>query len=580
MKKEIILGLTGPEHSSAAALMIEGELIAAAEEERFSRVKNYTGFPSNAVKFCLRYAGISAGDITDIAVGEVLLQDRGKRAGIWFEGLDALCDEGAKLDKINWVPHHLSHIAAVFYIYNVGEAAFLNIDRSGEQSVIAGGEILNDSITVKFEVAPPHSLGALYAAITEHLGFRRFADEYKVMGLASFGTPSYIKEVSSLIALKGDGRLELNGAYFKFGAGTCREGRDAEQFSKLLGRPRLANEKLDLRHADIAASLQVVMKDAVQYLLAHLKKLSACQNLCYTGELALNCAVNTAVAESGIFKKIFVHPACHDAGTAIGACFYTDRITRLRSRRPVSIPAGVYLGNYNSCEQVRNEVVTAAFPFEELYEEELIRRCAKDLADGRVVAWFQGRTEWGHRALGNRSILADPRDADMTERINAKIKYRETFRPFAPSVLAEEARGYFEYPEGIDMSHMLYLANANEITRRIAPAVVHVDGTSRIQTVSYQQNPVYWRLISAFYQLTGVPMVLNTSFNVKDEPIVNTPGDAIRCFASTDIDVMYIGNFRLAKIENKQSHSRKSLLKGGGEVLARGAVAGQNYYSI
>jgi carbamoyltransferase len=556
MKREIILGISGLERSPAAALMIDGAIIAAAEEERFSRLKNASGFPFRAAQFCLSHARIRLDEVTNIAFGKslsrVLQEDAsleystGKEYRSWPQ-FARLFDGSANNVTIDCVPHQLAHAASAFSLCPGESAAFLTVDHYGESKPIAAGYITPRQCRTYFSSGYPDSLAMVYAAVTGYLGFRPLSDEYRVMGLAAYGMPSFMGTMNDIVKLKDNGTIEINTEYFIFPGSGNRVPLASDKFIAAFGAPRDPRCGINKIHKDIASSLQHVMRRALIHLARHLKKLTDLDTLCYSGDLALNCDCNTALAETGLFKNIYIHPASHDAGTAVGACWYSDRILK-GNKRKHDTSSPVYLGSEFSCENIAQLIDPFIFDFQELNEQVLISECAYALASGKVAGWFQGRAEWGPRALGNRSILADPRQSGVAGRVNEKIKFREPFRPFAPSVLIEDARDYFEFPEGIDMSSMLFLAKAKAIAGENAPAVVHVDGTCRVQTVSFGQNPLYWRLLSKFKEITGVPVLLNTSFNVNGEPIVNTPQEALRCFSSSNLDVLYIGNFRVTKV--------------------------------
>lgn len=569
MKRKVILGISGGERNSCAAIAIDGRIIAAAEEERFNRTKFYTGFPDKAVNFCTGQADVSIEDITDIAVGYFMSEYHNDRGGSvtdegnpFIEGLShsydiphrvaeacgAMGSYGVERNRINLhrIPHHLAHAAAAFYLHNIKEAAYLSVDYMAEMDAIAAGRICHGDYVQYFSLKLTDSIAALYAAVTEYLGFRGLSDEYKVMGLASYGSPIYIEEMRKLVELRRDGTISLNTDYFSidfiFGAAP----HVTEKFVTLFGPARSFGAKPDRKAADIAASLQLILREAVLHLARRLRDRSGLDTLCYTGEFALNCDVNTALAEAKLFKHIYIHPASHDAGTAIGAALYVDGMAR-QGRTFHHDDFSVYLGPGYSDKDVKGILEDSAMSYIRLEDEDLISVCADDLRRGKIVGWFQGRMEMGPRALGNRSILADPRSRKMVDIINKKIKLREQFRPFAPSVLEEDARDCFEFPEGADMSYMLFLARAKKMTMKKGPAIVHIDGTSRPQTVSYEQNPLYWKLISKFKKLTGVPFILNTSFNINGEPIVCTPLEALKCFSDTNMDVLYIGNYRMLR---------------------------------
>jgi carbamoyltransferase len=567
------LGFFG--HDASAALLMDGRVIACAAEERFTRVKyslNLAGntlLPRNAIRFCLTAAGISIDDVDVVAhYCDFTPSAVRKRLGLLKPFIS--CEEATRVEQSyeqifksmmqkeivieqfrqmtgsvprEFVPvrHHEAHAASAFYPSGFRDALILTLDGTGEveSSLLAAGH--NLTITKLDSVLIPTSLGALYLLITVYLGFKSLGDEYKVMGLASYGNPRRFKDVfNQLVTLETDGQ-------YRTPLITC-SGLKEFLVSKL-GPARSPDGPFESRHADVAAALQESLHLAVLHALQHARKHTGLSDLCMAGGVALNCTLNGMIARSGLFKRIFVQPAASDEGCSVGAALYASAKT-IRNVPDKELQwEHVYLGP----EYSRGEIESALKTFEGKIrwdrDNDIATRIARALAEGKVAGWFQGRMEFGPRALGNRSILADPRDAGMKDKINEKVKRRESFRPFAPAVLEEEACTYFDMT-GLDNSpYMLFTVPVRDEKRRIIPAVTHVDGTARVQTVSRKTNPRFYELLSAFKSMTGIPVVLNTSYNVKNEPIVCSPKDALSCFLSTSIDCVAIGDFFIRKNE-------------------------------
>jgi len=560
----LILGLSNMS-DAAAALVQDGHLLAAAEEERFVRINHVTALPVHAIRYCLREAGVSLADVDGIAVpwkywvlgrrgalalsamlrSPTLFRVKGRRS------VERLSQEYAELaflasqlrERVGpgrhrpvYLDHHLCHAASSFLVSPFERAAILVVDGASEAhtAMLAVGE--GRKITVLKRIALPHSLGQFYASMTAFLGFRPDQDEYIVMGLSAYGEPRFASLLrEQVLRLLPDGSFHLNTKLFDFHLARVRI--FLPELERLLGRHRLPGEELTQRHRDVAASAQVVLEDAVLHLARHLHRLTRVENLCLAGGVAYNCVANSRIRRELDYREIYVQPAAGDAGSALGAAlWFTNRRGGL-SRREVM--RDVYLGPEFSEEDCRKALSRARLAWDALSEDVLCDRVATELERGRLVFWFQGRMEWGPRALGNRSLLADPRREDMRELINAKVKLRESFRPFAPSVLEERAAEYFDCPS--PSPFMLFTAPVLPSAKGIIPAVVHVDGTSRIQTVGGDENPKFRKLLEAFARKTGVPILLNTSFNV-NEPIVCSPEEAIQCFLRTDVDCLVLGN--------------------------------------
>jgi carbamoyltransferase len=557
-----ILGISAYYHDAAAALLRDGEVIAAAQEERFTRRKHDWSFPIHAIRYCLREGGIEAKDLDYVGFYdrplvkfERILQTYlatfprslpaflkalppWLRQKLWirYEIRKALDYEG----PILFAEHHMSHAASAFLVSPFDEAAILTTDGVGEWATTTYGVGRGNRIELFKEVHFPHSLGLLYSAFTYYLGFKVNSAEYKVMGLAPYGRPVYLDKMRELIDIREDGSFRLNMDYFAYHYGLrMTNGR----FHKLFGRPpRRPGEPIESFHQDVAASLQAVTEEALLRMANHLHRETGLKKLCMAGGVALNCVANGRILRETPFEELFVQPAASDAGGAVGIAAYIYYTLLDRPRNWHWQHA--YLGPEFSTEEVRSVLERYSIPYEELDREELLRRTASLIAQQRVVGWFQGRMEFGPRALGNRSILGDPRNPENKDRINLKVKFRESFRPFAPSVLEERASDYFEL--SVPSPYMLLTARVREDNRTI-PAVTHVDGSARIQTVRREDNPLFYDLLKEFERQTGCPVLINTSFNQRGEPIVCTPEDALACFLSTNMDDLIIDRFHLAK---------------------------------
>jgi carbamoyltransferase len=593
----LILGVSCYFHDAAAALLRDGQLVAAAEEERFSRKKHDYGFPENAIEFCLRSAGIKAQELDYLVFFEkpflkferlllTSMQTFPRSLRVFREAmLTWLGDKiwirhliqnklGLPGEKILFSEHHLSHAASSFLCSPFDEAAILTIDGVGEWATASIGVGKGTDVRLLKEIRFPHSLGLLYSAFTAFLGFEVNEGEYKVMGMAPFGQPNHVEQVKKLIRLHKDGSFELDMDYFSFHHSS--EQTYNEKFASLFGKPRAPESHFftessgypsyfgdrpsnyaelcreNQHYADIAASIQAVIEEAVLNLARQAQSETGCTNLCMAGGVALNSVANGRVLRESGFDGLYIQPAAGDAGGALGAALFGYHTVLGQPRSFVMDHA--YWGEEHSAAATEAFLKRSGAVFERCAnQEELIARCVDALAQGKVLGWAQGRFEWGPRALGNRSIIADPRRADMKEIVNVKIKFREPFRPFAPSVLAERAGEYFEisgrdgkYPS----SFMLNVAPVRSDKRAVIPATTHVDGTGRLQTVARHANPRYYSLIESFGELTGVPVLLNTSFNLRGEPIVNTPAEAFSTFARSGIDVLVVGDYLVRKERN------------------------------
>jgi carbamoyltransferase len=591
-----ILGVSAYYHDSAAALIEDGRVIAAAQEERFTRKKHDSSFPHNAIRACLAAAGARAADLDFVAFYdkpflkfERLLETYLSFAPRGFESFRTalpvwvkdklfqktqIIKELGLLDahqdwdgKLLFSEHHLSHAASAYYPSPFQRAAVLTMDGVGEWTTtsLALGE--GSELKVAREIHFPHSLGLLYSAFTYYTGFRVNSGEYKVMGLAPYGEPKYADLIfKHLIDVKEDGSFRLNLDYFEYCTGlTMTNAKFDELFG---GPPRKAEDRLTQREMDLAASIQAVTEEVVLKLARGIAKETGEKNLCLAGGVALNCVANGKLLRAKYFDRLWLQPAAGDAGGALGAALVAYH---LFNRKPRTVSPGLdamrggYLGPDFPLQEVQEQLIKAGAVFETLDDDALVAACAQALAEGKAVGWFQGRMEFGPRALGGRSILGDARSPAMQKTLNLKVKYRESFRPFAPSVLAEDAAAYFELDA--ESPYMLLVADVkgehriamNEeqkqlfgieklnVSRSSIPAVTHVDYSARVQTVHKETNPRYHALISKFKEKTGCPVVVNTSFNVRGEPIVCTPEDSFRCFMGSDIEVLAVGNCFLSK---------------------------------
>jgi carbamoyltransferase len=596
-----ILGLSGYYHDSAAALLKDGEIIAAAQEERFSRKKHDARFPVNALHYCLAEAGISLAEVEHVAFYdkpflkfERLLETYLAFAPKGFKSFrmaiplwlreklfqkDLLAKELKKLEPgVNWLDrllfseHHLSHAASAFFPSPFDEALVLTMDGVGVWTTTSAAIGRGNQLEIFKEIHFPHSIGLLYSAFTYYLGFKVNSGEYKVMGLAPYGEPKYAQTIlDHLIDLKPDGSYRLDQSYFDYCTGLTMTNA---KFDELFGAPpRKPEDPLTQREMDLAASVQAVTEEAVLRMTRALREETGLENLCLAGGVALNCVANGKVLRDGQFKHIWVQPAAGDAGGALGAALAAHHLYRDQPRPPRSGQDGMqgsYLGPQYAQADIESRLTAVGARFSVLSDTDLIDRTATLLATENVVGWFQGRMEFGPRALGGRSILGDPRSPRMQSVLNLKIKYRESFRPFAPSVLREHVAEWFDLDQ--DSPYMLMVADVAhkhridaasadkglfgveklKVPRSTIPAVTHVDYSARIQTVHADTNPRYHALISSFYDKTGCPVLINTSFNVRGEPIVCTPEDAFRCLMGTEMDALVIGNCVLMKKDQDQ----------------------------
>ncbi|MGW1835367.1 carbamoyltransferase family protein [Streptomyces sp. NPDC002067] len=592
MNNDLVLGISAFYHDSAAALVRGGHIVAAAQEERFSRRRHDSAFPARAVEYCLREAGAELGDVAAVAYYEDAALKFRRVLGThlatapygfasfretlpswlaWKRDIKSTVRKSLAALDAGPVPeivtrrHHESHAASAFLPSPYGSAAVLCVDGVGEWATTTLWHGRDTAVTPLAELRFPHSLGLLYSAFTYFCGFKVDSGEYKLMGLAPYGTPRYAGLIRErLIDIKPDGTFRLNMAYFAYLRGQVMTGR---AFEKLFGGPRrLPEGPLTERECDLAASVQEVTEEVMVQLARSARERTGERRLCLAGGVALNCVANGKIIEAGIFDEVWVQPAAGDAGGALGAALSVAAgrgagRPHLGSGRDAM--SGSLLGPAHADEEIGAFLHARGLPHTALTPDAVAGAVAKRLAEGAVVGWFQGRTEFGPRALGARSILGDPRDPGMQSAMNLKIKFRESFRPFAPSVLAEDAKDYFALRQ--ESPYMLVVGQIAETQRLAAeadgatgldrlktlrstiPAVTHVDCSARVQTVTEEANAPYHRLLTAFKEETGCPVLINTSFNVRGEPIVNTPEEAYTCFMRTHIDVLVLGNFLLEK---------------------------------
>lgn len=565
----VVLGLSNM-RDAAAALVVDGRIVAAAEEERFVRRKHVTALPVQAIQYCLREAGMALRDVEAIAVPWKYWQV-GRRLGLALtsmmrsrhlfrvkgtRSLERASQEWKELFRLRqeldcriergacrpvFLDHHLCHAASAFLVSSFDRAAILVVDGASEADTTLLAEGDGTRITVLDRTPLPHSLGQFYAAMTAFLGFLPDQDEYIVMGLASSGEPTFAPALRrEILRTLPDGRFELNTRLLDFHL--ARAGYFVEEFIHLFGPPRRACDDITQRHRDLAASAQRVLEDTLLHLGRRLRSLTRATSLCLAGGVAYNCVANSRLRAELGFDRVYVPPAAGDSGAALGAAlWWTAR--RGQQSRTTLLP-DAYLGPQYDESACRVALLTAGLVAEHVSDDRLYERVASELAHGKLVFWYQGRMEWGPRALGNRSLLADPRREDMRELINSKVKHREAFRPFAPSVPAERAEEFFHVPA--PSPFMQFTVTVNASAKGLLPAVTHVDGTARVQTVTREANPRFYDLLTSFGRLTGVPVLLNTSFNVQ-EPIVCSPEEAVRCFQRTRVDWLVLGNLLVGR---------------------------------
>ena len=591
-----ILGISAFYHDSAAAILIDGKIVAAAQEERFTRIKHDSNYPRHAINFVLEKANLKLSNLDKIVFFEkpflkferlletyVAFAPKGfesfcKAMPIWLKEKlfqkKLLIDELNKHDKdfnqdgkLFFSEHHLSHAASAFYPSPFKEAIILTADGVGEWATTTVAIGKNENLKIKKELHFPHSLGLLYSAFTYFTGFKVNSGEYKLMGLAPYGDPIYEKKiVNNLIDIKEDGTFKLDQSYFNYATGlTMTNSKFHKLFGKSPRNPKIEN--ITQFHMDIAASIQLVTENIMLKLARSLRNEYQIKNLCLSGGVALNCVANGKILKENIFENIWIQPASGDAGGSLGAALAYWHLEEKKERviNPEDDMQGSYLGPEFTNIEIENDLKNLGANFEKLDDNEIIEKTSSDLSNNLAIGWFQGRMEFGPRALGSRSIIGDPRNSDTQKNLNLKVKFRESFRPFAPSIIEEDLGEWFEIKS--KSPYMLLVSNINKekiikmtdqekslfgieklnIKRSSIPAVTHVDYSARIQTVNKKTNPKFYNLIKSFKKKTGCPVIVNTSFNVRGEPIVNTPTDAFNCFMGTNLDKLVIGNFYLDK---------------------------------
>lgn len=571
-----ILGINAYHGDASAAIVKDGELIAAAEEERFNRKKHCAGFPAAAIQYCLDAAKIKPSELAHVGISrdpsahlhkKILfsirrfssmsdliasrLANAAKVRDVRTEMMRALANQELRAQFHN-IEHHRAHMASCFLVSPFEQAAILSIDGFGDFISTMWGVGQGTKIEVLGQVEFPHSVGVLYTATSQYLGFPKYGDEGKVMGLAPYGTPRYLEEFRDIIRTDGPSGFELNLDYFRhhsegvemtWDEGSPTIGRIfSSKFKDVFGPSREAGEPITSHHEDIAASLQARLEEVSFHILNWIYERTKLDKLCIAGGVAFNSVMNGKIPLRTPFREVYIQAAAGDAGTAVGACYHIHNILLGQPRRFVMEHA--YTGPEFANERVAQVVKNSGLKFQELENRGLTQAAARAIADGNIVGWFQGKMEFGPRALGNRSIVVDPRRSDMKDILNARIKKREPFRPFAPSILEEKVGDYFEHTH--PSPTMLMVHQVRKEKRSLVPAITHVDGSGRLQTVSRRTNPLYHQLISDFEKITGIPVVLNTSFN-EDEPIVCTPEEALNCFVRTRMDVLFVGNYMICR---------------------------------
>ena len=590
-----VLGISAFYHDSAAAIIVNGEIIAAAQEERFTRKKHDASYPRNAINYVLKEAALKLNEVDQIVFYEkpflkferlletyvgfspsgfksfsmsmpLWLSEKLFQKKMLFDALKEQDNDFNDIKKINFSEHHLSHAASAFFSSPYEEAIILTLDGVGEWATTTVSLGKNNKINILKEIHFPHSLGLLYSAFTYFLGFKVNSGEYKVMGLAPYGQPRF-KDIilDNLIDVKEDGSFRLNMDYFNYATGLTMTNN---KFAKLFSMERRESEdKLLQIHMDIAASIQAVTEEIVLKITKFLSREFKLENLCMAGGVALNCVANGKILKDGLFKNIWIQPASGDAGGALGAAqaFYYQELNNKREILKTDSMKGSYLGPQFTDDEVENELKSCGANYKKLNLDQIIKDTAKALSEEKAIGWFQGRMEFGPRSLGNRSIIADPRSEKMQKNLNLKVKYRESFRPFAPAVLFEKVSEWFEINSespymllvaDVKKSKQLQMTNEQKnlfgidklnVKRSNIPSVTHVDYSARIQTVHKETNPIFHKLIEEFERITKYPVLVNTSFNVRGEPIVCTATNAFNCFMGTDLDVLVCNNFILYK---------------------------------
>jgi carbamoyltransferase len=576
IRNPTILAFSAYFHDSSACIIKGGKIVAAADEERFTRKKHDNGFPTNAIKYCLQEAEADSVDAVVFfenpneklqRIEETLeqrmpslrtyrkIRDSWSRVKSKERIEEKFQSETGLENRVLFLDHHLSHAASSYLTSNFGEAAILTVDGVGEKKTTTLGYAKGSNIKLRKRIDFPHSIGLMYTALTTFLGFRANNDEYKVMGLAPYGnmdreSNDFYRKMLEVIDIKSDGSYRLSMQYF--GHNQFDSKAYSPELSKLLGvNPRELDSQVTQEHKDIAAALQMVTEDAVLAMLNYLYEETESENVCIAGGVALNSVLNGKILGKTPFKRVFIQPSAGDSGTAIGAAKYVQHVLDPEAERE-HIQHSSFGPEYSN-DEIRKYLDDTRVKYTQFdSEEELLRETARLIHDKSVIGWFHGKMEWGPRALGNRSILASPLHEDMRDVLNAKVKHREMFRPFAPVICVDDAPDYFECDEPVPepTDYMLMVYPIKEDKRELIPAVTHVDGSGRLQTIRESQNPLYYRLIKQFGEISSVPLLVNTSFNIRGEPIVCTPHDAYRCMMGTEIDYLVIDNFLVKRSDN------------------------------
>jgi len=557
-----ILGISCHYHDSAAALVRDEKVVAAAQEERFNRKKNSSDFPINSINYCVQAGNISFNDIDYIGFYEkpylkfqrvVLghlksfpfsINNFLREMPHWLDNrliIPIILKKELGYEKeIFFIKHHLAHAASAFFVSPFKEAAIITSDGVGEWATTTIGKGKDNKIQISKELHYPDSLGLLYSAITTYLGFKANSGEGKVMALADYGKPVFLDKFKEIINIKSDGSFKINQKYFSFNKGSKMY---SNKFIKTFGNPRAPGEKIQERHFDIATSLQKIIENILITIAKDIHDKTKLNNLCLAGGTFLNCVANSKILEKTPFKKIFIQPAAGDSGGALGAALYV--YNSLLKNPKKFIMKDAYLGPEFSESQIKKFLLNNNIEFKKLSDSELTKYTAKKIAQDKVIGWFQGRMEWGPRALGNRSILANPCNKNMKDILNKKVKHREWFRPYGVAILKEELTKFFDLNS--ESPFMLLVGKVKNSKKDLIPSAIHVNGTSRIQTIHKEENGIFYKLINEFNEITNIPMIINTSFNDKDEPIVCTPNDAYSCFMKTKMDCLVLGNFFIEK---------------------------------
>jgi carbamoyltransferase len=581
-----ILGISCFYHDAAACLLRDGQVVAAAEEERFTRKKHDASWPRNAIEYCLRAGGITAKDLDAAGFYEKpllkferilqsALQGFPRSWGMFVKAMPVWLRQklwiGSEIRQmlgpgipVYFLEHHLSHAASAFLVSPFEEAGILTYDGVGEWTTSVRGWGRGTELNLTHEIRYPHSLGLLYSVFTAHAGFEVNDGEYKLMGLAAYGQPRYYRQVRDLVDLRDDGSFQLDMSYFAYHFSMHSMGT---KFLKVFGAPRQPEAPMEERYADIAASIQRVTEEVMLAGAQAVRRETGIDYLCMAGGVALNCVANGRILREAGFRDIWVQPAAGDAGGALGTAVYLYHVL---SREPRSYTMrNAYLGPAYSNEEIKSFLDANDIPYTELSDDDLVLTVGRLLAENNVIGWFSGRMEFGPRALGSRSILANAGHPQMKDILNEKIKHREPFRPFAPAVLLEETPRYFDFSPGQESPYMLLVADVRPEFRDLLPAITHVDGTARLQTVTAEENGLYYQMIREFYRLTGIPVIVNTSFNVRGEPIVCTPAEAYNCFSHTDMEYLALGNCLVPRDSKKilAPYPARNLHKAAEEVI-------------